>query len=60
MQILELLATTPSPRITEQDAREIARSAVEFMFKVDFLLFDNWFQKEGRELLNNLNGDKND
>jgi hypothetical protein len=48
---------TTMPRITEQDAKEIAESAVDFIFKpmVGATQYDFWMQEEGRALLARLN-----
>ena len=43
--------TKPSPRITEQDAREIAESARHNLT----VSFQHWFNAYGRALLNKLN-----
>jgi len=50
----------PSPRITEQDAREIAQSAVEYYSDHGWRDGDNfWMQNKGLSLLNKLNEAKN-
>lgn len=48
----------PSPRITEQDAREIARSAVVNFMTTKVDNSKDWFNSVGRALLNKLNGDE--
>lgn len=51
-----------APRITEQDAREIAISFYYYrtnQSKNTIESFKLWFYEEGRDLLNKLNGDEN-
>lgn len=61
MQILELLAAAPSPRITEQDAREIAKSYFAFNNTREFTEknFKCWLKAYGRALLDKLKEVKN-
>lgn len=44
----------PSPRITEQDAREIAKSVAN-VIRLKESIVDAWFDGEGRDLLAKLN-----
>jgi len=48
-----------SPRITEQDAREIINSAFEYEANLGRFKFDKWLPRLGRALLNKLNEAKN-
>jgi hypothetical protein len=49
-------STAPAPRITEQDAREIATDFDSWNCGQNYLgSYSEWYEKEGRALLNKLN-----
>lgn len=57
----ELKTSQQSPRITEQDARIIAESAIHhYIFSDKGANIDNWIEDEGRDLLAKLNEAKHD